>query len=226
MGWKDPSGACCCCSPRCLLPVLYASPSVSPQSVHLPLGLSEVTRRSPTVILSISNHRPPSSPQVSPMDLQARPPPPTPQCLVMRESERETHTEGQALLLQLPSLTPTPRLAPFRILMNISGKVQKGLEKSLAVPRCCGVILSVFISRACWGDVVNCHTGRFQTEASLLWVGGVGPSTSGLPRRHGQTRKAHNFCYSKPESNVENNTFSLSLKKKEKRGEKKEMLSM
>ena len=48
----------------------------------------------------------------------------------------------------------------------------------------------------------------------------------GLPRRHGQTRKAHNFCYSKPESNVENNTFSLSLKKKEKRGEKKEMLSM
>ena len=56
---------------------------------------------------------------------------------------------------------------------------------------------------------------------AVLWVGGVGPSTSGLPRRHGQTPKARDFCYSKPEGNVENNTFSLSLKKKKKEEKRK-----
>ena len=166
VGWKNPSGACCCSRPRCLLPVLYASPSVSPQRVHLPVGLSEVTRRSPDRHLSISNHPAPSSPQVSPMDLQARPlppppPPPPPQCLVMRVSERETH-RGPSSPPPVPFPDPHPPTPLFRILMNISGKVRKGLEKSLALPRCCGVILSVFISRACSGDVVNCHTGRFQ----------------------------------------------------------------
>lgn len=62
-------------------------------------------------------------------------------------------------------------------------------------------------------------------EACLLGVGGGRPSTGGLPRRHGQTLTARDFCYSKPEGNVENNTFSLSFKK-EKRASKKEMLSM
>lgn len=220
VGWKNPSGACCCCRPRCLLPVLYASPSVFPQRVHLPVGLSEVTRRSPDRHLSISNHPPPSSLQVSPMDLQARPPPPHPPNVWWWESQRQRHTEGQALLL-FPSLTHPPH-PPFQ---NLNEHFWKSPEGPGEVPRGASMLWSdsVCVSLSCllgWCCELP-HGAVSATEACLLWVGVVGPSTSGLPRRHGQTLKARDFCYSKPEGNVENNTFSLSLKKKKKEEKRK-----
>ena len=133
-GLANPSGACCCRSPRCLLPVLYASFPVSPTRSPS-VGVSEVTRRSPDrrVILSISNHLPTPFHPSSLSDACRIDPPPHPMLGDGRFSEKDT--EGKALSSHsLPFWQPFPSCTPppFRILMNNSGKVRKGLEKPLA----------------------------------------------------------------------------------------------
>lgn len=93
-------------------------------------GVSEVAGRSPDRHLSISNHLPPSAPQVCQKRLQDRAPP-----FLFgygRFSERERH-RGQ--IPPPPLLFPSGNLflaappPPFRILMSNSGRVRKGLEK-------------------------------------------------------------------------------------------------
>lgn len=141
------------------------------------------------------------------MDLQARPPAPTP--VFGDESLRETRTQRAKLSSSsyLP-LTPTPTPRPFQNLNEHFWKSPERPGEALAVPRCCGVILSVFISRAP-GDVVVPHRAVSSGGFTVGWC--CRAKRSGLPRDTGRHAEAHNFCYSKPERAMLKITPFLSL---------------